>query len=52
MGHSLQTLLTTYLHVIKELKGSPAVPAEARIRAARDELVPLTYPRRAEGQSG
>jgi integrase len=35
MGHSLQTLLGTYTHVIEELRGEPARSAETLIREAR-----------------
>jgi hypothetical protein len=39
MGHSLQMLLSTYVHVIEELRGRERVSAEEEIRAARAELV-------------
>lgn len=35
MGHSLAVLLTTYVHVIDELRESPARPAEEIIQEAR-----------------
>lgn len=35
MGHSIQTLLTTYVSVIEELRGEPRESAEALIREAR-----------------
>jgi hypothetical protein len=35
MGHSISMLLSTYVHVIADLKGRDAVDAEAEIRAAR-----------------
>jgi integrase len=35
MGHTLQSLLSTYTHVIEELRGSPSQPAETLIREAR-----------------
>lgn len=35
LGHSLETLLSTYAHAIKEMKGQPAVPMDKAIRAAR-----------------
>ena len=35
MGHTLQTLLSTYTHVIEELRGSPRKAAESLIRQAR-----------------
>jgi integrase len=44
MGHGASMTLRTYGHVFKELKGVERVPAEALIRAARDELVPVQYP--------
>ena len=45
-GHSPTMALDTYGHVIEELAGSERRSAEEVIRQARDELVPLTYPRR------
>ncbi len=38
MGHSPQMTLMTYTHVIRELKGQPAVPAENQIEHGRLEL--------------
>ena len=38
MGHSIAVLLSTYVHVIADLKGREVVDAEAEIRAARAEL--------------
>jgi integrase len=35
MGHTVQTLLSTYTHVIEELRGSPRQSAETLIRKAR-----------------
>jgi integrase len=43
-GHSLMTCSSTYAHVIDEFDPSERMTAEAAIREARDELVPLTYP--------
>jgi integrase len=43
-GHSPTMALSTYAHVIEELEGAEQRPAEAVIREARDEPVPLTYP--------
>jgi integrase len=43
-GHSLTTCSSTYAHVIDEFDPSERMTAEAAIRAARDELVTLTYP--------
>ena len=37
MGHSPQQTVSTYAHVIRELKGGPAVPAETQITRARVE---------------
>jgi hypothetical protein len=34
-GHSVQTLLTTYVSVIEELRGEPRQSAETLIRSAR-----------------
>ncbi|MCA1678907.1 MAG: tyrosine-type recombinase/integrase [Actinobacteria bacterium] len=36
MGHAPQMTITTYTHVIRELKGLPAMSAEAQIGQARD----------------
>jgi integrase len=44
MGHSGQMALSTYLHVMSDT-GDERVSAEATIRAAREALVPLSYPR-------
>src|SRR5439155_17736566 len=35
MGHTLQTLLSTYIHVIEELRGAERKPAEDLIPPAR-----------------
>ena len=35
MGHGPQILFSTYAHLIAELRGEPATPAEDRISAAR-----------------
>ena len=35
MGHSPQMTLSTYTHVMRELKGQPARSAEAQVHAAR-----------------
>jgi hypothetical protein len=35
MGHSIQMLLSTYVHVIEELRGRERISAEAEIREAR-----------------
>jgi integrase len=37
MGHSPQTLLGTYTHVIEELRGEPARSAELLIRETRNK---------------
>jgi integrase len=37
MGHSLQTLLGTYTHVIEELRGEPARSAETLVQEARNK---------------
>lgn len=44
MGHSGQMALSTYLHVMSDM-GDERVSAEEAIRAAREALVPLSYPR-------
>lgn len=41
MGHSPQMTVTTYTHVIRELKGQPVVSAEHRIARAREARRPL-----------
>jgi integrase len=51
-GHSPTMALSTDAHVIEELEGAERRPAEALIRQARDELVPLTYPRADPQGSG
>jgi hypothetical protein len=38
LGHSTDTLLRTYAHVIADLRGEPTVSAELAIRAARGEV--------------
>lgn len=35
MGHSPQMTVTTYTHVIRDLKGEPAMAAQDQIKAAR-----------------
>jgi integrase len=35
MGHSPKVLLDTYAHLIEDLRGEPAEPAEQRIMRAR-----------------
>lgn len=37
-GHTLQTFLTTYAHIISELRGQGSVPMEEQIERARAEL--------------
>jgi len=39
MGDTIETVSTTYLHVIDELAGSPPAAAEDTIRAARERVV-------------
>jgi integrase len=50
LGHSLQTLLGTYTHVIDELRGQPRRSAEDLIREARDSHRPQIAP--AEASAG
>jgi hypothetical protein len=38
LGHSTDTLLRTYAHVIADLRGEPTVNAELAIRTARGEV--------------
>ena len=42
LGHSIQTLLKTYSHVMADLKGQPRVPAEQQIAEARAKLAGAT----------
>jgi hypothetical protein len=39
MGHSLQMLLSTYTHVIEELRGGERQSAEELIKQAREEML-------------
>jgi hypothetical protein len=43
-GHAPSMSLDTYQHVIDELDGAERVPADERIRRARANLVPVSYP--------
>ena len=47
MGHSPAMTLSTYAHVIRELKGEPVVSAEEQVERARREL-----PGRFSGRRG
>jgi hypothetical protein len=40
MGHSPQMTVTTYAHVIRELKGEPVMSAEEQIAQARRKSLP------------
>ncbi len=51
-GHNPTLTLETYGHVFDELDPGQRVPAEARIRAARDELVSVSYPPRFASTGG
>ena len=42
-GHAATLTLDTYGHVIEELAGADRVSAEAAIRAARDNSVPVSF---------
>jgi integrase len=44
LGHAPSMTLDTYGHVFEEFEGRSRVSAEEAIRAARDELVPVSYP--------
>ncbi len=44
-GHNPTLTLDTYAHVFDEFDAAERVPAEAAIRQARDELVPVSYRR-------
>ncbi len=52
LGHSPATALTTYAHVVEELRDSPQIDAEEAIRQARAQHVPAQYPSSASGQGG
>jgi integrase len=51
-GHSSTMALNTYGHVIAELRGAEMRSAEDEIRAAREALVPSSYPRAADASRG
>jgi hypothetical protein len=44
LGHSIQTLLKTYTHVMEELRGQPRGPGEELIRDARGQHGPQKAP--------
>lgn len=48
-GHSPTFTLETYGHLFDEFDPAERVPAEARIQAARDALVPARYPATTDG---
>ena len=48
-GHSPKVCLDTYAHVFDDFDPAQRTPAEAAIRQARDELVPVRYPLRGRG---
>lgn len=48
LGHGAALTLGTYGHVIDELEGTPQMPAEDAIRAARGTPVPSGFPRVAD----
>jgi integrase len=45
LGHDARLTLDRYSHVIDELDDAPKLDAEAAIAAARDAVVPASYPR-------
>ena len=47
LGHSPTMALSTYAHVIDELRDAPRQDAEDAIRQAREKLVPAEYPSEA-----
>jgi integrase len=49
MGHSGSMALSTYLHVMSDM-GDERVSAEEAIRAAREALVPPSYPRAPQNE--
>jgi integrase len=44
LGHDARLTLTNYGHVIDELEGLEMLPAEDLIEAARETIVPSTFP--------
>jgi integrase len=44
-GHKASLSLDTYGHLFADFDSSERIDAEAAIRAARETLVPATYPR-------
>lgn len=49
LGHKASLTTDVYGHLIDEFEGHERVDAEAAIRAAREALVPVWYPRTASG---
>jgi hypothetical protein len=49
LGHTPQTLLSTYAHVLEELRGARRVDAEREIRVARTRSVRV-LPERCPGR--
>ena len=45
LGHSAQMTLSTYAHVIDELRGAPRLPADQEIARARDDVAERGYQR-------
>jgi hypothetical protein len=43
MGHDATTTLSTYAHVVAELRDAPRIGADAQIRAARSALLRNSY---------
>jgi integrase len=48
MGHSIETLLGTYVGVIEELRGKPQQPADELIREARGPQLDRSAKRASE----
>ena len=44
-GHKASLSLDTYGHLFADFDGRERIDAEAAIRAAREALVPVSYPR-------
>jgi len=51
LGHDARLTLSRYGHVIDELADASRFDAEAAIRAAREAVVPVSYPRTATGET-
>ncbi len=50
LGHAPQMTLSTYAHVMRELKGLPPLSADAQIQGAREARRPSVDPKRQTGK--